>query len=131
MSAPTTSLRQAMIEAMRTRGFAPRTEESYLTAVRELARYYHRSPDRLEPQQLARFFVYLATQRGLSGASSRLYLNGVRFFYLQVLHWTRFDVPLAMPKKAQRIPELLTREEVARLLGSPPNAKHRMVLTLC
>jgi hypothetical protein len=33
----------------------------------------------------------------------------VRFFYLQVLKWPSFDVPLVVPKRAQRIPELLTR----------------------
>ena len=74
-----TPLRRNMIEAMRVRGFAVRTHKSYLSAVSELARYYWRSPDALDVYELQAFFVYLATERGLSGASCRLYLNAIRF----------------------------------------------------
>jgi len=120
-----------MIEAMRLRGFSPRTHESYLSAVEQLARYYHRSPDTLGLTELQAFFKHLVLERSLSPASCRLYLNGLRFFYLQVLGWAHFDVPLVVPKREQRIPELLTRAEVARLLCASDNAKHRMLLTLC
>jgi hypothetical protein len=55
------------------------------------ARHYHRSPDTLSLEEIERYFVHLATQRHLSGASCRLFLNGVRFLYLQVLDWPQFD----------------------------------------
>jgi integrase/recombinase XerD len=48
-----------------------------------------------------------------------------------VLQWPAFDVPFVVPKRAQRIPELLTRAEVARLLDACPNPKHRMLLEIC
>jgi hypothetical protein len=66
-----------MIGAMRQRGFSVRTHKSYLTAVRDLARYYRRSPDKLNTDELQGFFNHLAQERHLSGASCRLYLNGV------------------------------------------------------
>jgi integrase len=69
-------------------------------------------------------------ERELSGASCRVIYNGIRFLYLQVLDWKEFDVPVAMPKLVRRIPELLTRAEVAALLGALSNRKHRMLLTL-
>jgi len=124
-------LRKQMIEAMRQRGFSVRTHESYLGAVRELARYHGRSPDELGVAEVQAFFAHLALERELSGASCRLYLNGVRFFYLHVLGWSAFDVPVTIPKKPQRIPELLTRAEVARIVRASENPKHRMVLTTC
>lgn len=126
-----TPLRQQMIDAMLVRGFSVRTHRSYLDAVTKLARYYHRSPQRLTIDDIQTFFLYLAKERRLSGASCRLYLNGIRFLYLQVLHWKRFDVEFHVPKKAQRIPELLTLKEVARILSCCINRKHRMVLTVC
>ncbi len=126
-----TPLRKKMIEAMRVRGFAVRTHKSYLSAVLELARYYSRSPDGLGVDELQAFFVTLATERGLSGAGCRLYLNAIRFLYLQVLQWPSFDVAIPIPKKAQRIPELLTHSEVAKILGACNNPKHRMMLTTC
>ncbi len=124
-------LRLRMVEAMRVRGFSPRTQQSYLSSVTALAKFHQRSPDTLDVPSLQAFFVYLATERGLSGASCRLMFNGVRFLYLKVLDWPQFDVPLAMPKKLERIPELLTRAEVGALLGALRNGKHRMMLTVC
>lgn len=126
-----TPLRQQMINAMRQRGFSVRTHKSYLGAVRGLARYFHEPPDRLEASQIQDYFVYLVQQRGLCGASCRLHLNGIRFLYLQVLHWPQFDIPIQFPKKAQRIPELLTRSEVQQIIAACGNAKHRMMLLTC
>ncbi|MEJ2426361.1 MAG: site-specific integrase [Candidatus Thiodiazotropha sp.] len=126
-----TPLRQQMIEAMRLRGFSPRTHHSYLGAVEQLARYYHCAPDRLSSAQLQAYFKYLALERGLSPASCRLYLNGVRFFYLNVLGWEEFAVSMVVPKRQQRIPVLLTRREVSRILAACHNPKHRMLLETC
>ena len=126
-----TALRQKMIAAMRQRGVAHRTPNTYLMVVTDLARYFHRSPDTLSTDDLQHFFNHLVQERGLSAASCRVYLHGVRFLYLHVLQWPSFDVPLTVPKKPQRIPELLTRDEVRRILAACQNAKHRMMLELC
>jgi len=120
-----------MIDAMQVRGFSVRTHESYLAAVSELAKYYRRSPEVLNREDLQAFFVYLSKERGLSGASCRLYLNGIRFLYLKVLERPKFDVSLEVPKKAQRIPELLTRAEVGAILAASRNLKHRTLLVTC
>jgi site-specific recombinase XerD len=126
-----TPLRQKMISAMRQRGFSIRTHESYLRAVTDLARYYRQSPDQLRPSHIQDYFVYLVQQRNLSSASCRLYLNALRFFYLQVLHWRQFDIPVALPKRQRKIPELLTRAEVGRIVAASPNEKSRAMLLTC
>jgi site-specific recombinase XerD len=120
-----------MIKAMQVRGFSVRTHESHLAAAADLARYFHRAPDQLRIEDLRVYFEHLATERSLSGASCRLFLHGIRFLYLQVLDWQSFDVEIPIPKKAQRIPELLTRAEVGRILTACTNPKHRMMLILC
>ena len=116
-------LRAKMIEAMQVRGFSHRTHESYLAAVTDVARYTRRAPDTLRIEDIERYFVYLATERQLAGASCRLFLNGICFLYLQVLDWPAFDVNIPIPKPAQRIPELLTRAEVARILDTCTNPR--------
>jgi integrase/recombinase XerD len=126
-----TPLRQQMMDAMTVRGFSPRTHESYLSAVTQLATYYHRSPDRITIDEQRDWFLYLVKERHLSPASCRLYLNGLRFFYLQVLKRSAFDVDIAVPQRAQRIPELLTRSEVRSLIDACAQPKHRMMLMTC
>ncbi len=86
-----TPLRQQMIDAMQLRGFSIRTHKCYLAAVYDLARYYHRSPDQLSIDEIQAYFMYLVKERGLCGATCRLYLNAIRFLYLQVLEWPSFD----------------------------------------
>ncbi len=114
-----------MIDAMRLRGFSPRTHESYLSAVSLLARFNHQPSGWLTTDQLQAFFLYLVKQRKLTPASCRLYLNGIRFFYLQVMQWPSLAVTLTVPKCPQRIPEPLTRDEVGRILSAGENPKHR------
>lgn len=126
-----TPLRQQMIDAMQQRGFSVRTHETYLAAVSSFAKYYHTPPDEIQLDQIQEYFVYLVKERGLSGASCRLYLNALRFLYLQVLEWDHFDVPVHYPKKAQKIPELLTRREVKQILDACDNDKHHMMLMIC
>ena len=124
-----TPLRQKMIEAMQVRGFSVRTHRSYLSAVADLARDYPRSPDPLSGDELQAFFGYLAKERGLSGASCRLSWNAIRFFYLPVLGRDSFGATRVVPKRAQRIPEWLTRAEVGRMVSACANFKHRVLLT--
>ena len=126
-----TPLRQKMIDAMRQRGFSIRTHQSYLYAVQGLARYFHQPPDQLQPDQIQDYFVYLVQQKGLSNASCRLYLNGLRFLYLQVLHWQQFDMPIQFPKRSQKIPELLTRSEIRQIIDACFNDKSRAMLLTC
>lgn len=126
-----TPLRQQMINAMRQRGLSDRTHQTYLYAVRQLAKYFHRPPDQLTLDDIQAFFVYLVQEKGLSHSSCCLHLNAFRFLYLQVLKRPAFDVPVAFPKRKQQIPELLTRREVRSIITSCANFKHRVMLLTC
>jgi integrase/recombinase XerD len=126
-----TPLRQQMITAMPMHGFLPRTHESYLAAVRDLAKFTRRSPDTLAHTDLTRYFEHLVRQRGLAPASVRLFYNGIRFLYLNVFGWPAVDLEVTLPKRPQRIPELLTRGAVAAILAACDNARYCTLLTVC
>ena len=89
------------------------------------------SPARLSVEEGKAYFRHLAVERSLSGSTCRQHLHAARFFYEQVLGWEDFDFTVPLPKRAQRIPELLTRAEVACILGACHNLKHRMLLATC
>ncbi len=50
-------LRERMIQDMQLRGFSPRTQESYVRAVRKLAEHYHKSPDLITDEELREYFI--------------------------------------------------------------------------
>jgi integrase/recombinase XerD len=126
-----TPLRAKMIEAMQMHGYSPRTHESYLAAVRGLAKYTRRAPDRLAAEDVQRYFVHLVVERQLAPASVRLAYNGIRFLYLKVLDWPALDLELTLPKKPQKIPQLLTRQEVARIVAACRDLRYWTMLLLC
>ena len=80
-------LREAMLDQMRLRCHSSRTQQSYLRAVSLLSRHHGQSPDRLDQNDPQNWILYLVKERKLSAVSCRLYLNAIRFFYLQVLQW--------------------------------------------
>ncbi len=124
-------LRQAMITAMQMHGFSPRTHQSYLAAVTDLARYTHRSPDTLDNCDIDTYVQYLVTERGLSPSSVRLYFNGIRFLFVEVLHWPASQLQVTLPRRSQTIPDLLTPDEVRRILAACTHEHHRMMLAVC
>jgi site-specific recombinase XerD len=123
-----TELRRRMIQAMTVRGFSPSTHESYLRAVRALAKHYHRSPDELSVDEVQAYLAHMVTERKLSWNTCSIAANAFRFLYHVTLGRDAIAFEVPQPKQPQRLPEILSRGEVARLLESPPNPKHRLLL---
>ncbi|MEO7861043.1 MAG: site-specific integrase [Nitrospirales bacterium] len=112
------TLRQQMDDAMVLRGFALRTCESYLAAVSALAKYYHRSPDLLTPEEVQAWLLHLIVERKLAYASVNQMFCACRFLFDKVLRrpQSRFDIPMAKVPKS--LPRVLSREEVSRVLAA-------------
>jgi site-specific recombinase XerD len=124
-----TPLRQRMIEAMLLRGFAPRTQEAYCDAVLALARHYHRSPEKLGSEQLQSYLLHLITEKKLAYASVNQAACAFRFLFGTVLRQpaARLDIPMA--KVPKRLPQILAREEVTRLIEAAATLRGRTLLT--
>jgi integrase/recombinase XerD len=123
-------LQQKLIDAMLLRGFSQKTQICYIAAVKDLAVYYHRSPAELTQEQIQAYFLYLVKERHLSGSSCVVMRSAIRFFYVNVLSWEKLSLEtIEVPKRAQRIPELLSREDVRRLLQACGNHKHIILLS--
>jgi integrase/recombinase XerD len=125
-----TPLRQQMIDQMTVRGMAETTKRAYLQAVTGIAKYYRRSPDQLNEQQVQQYLLHLIQERRLAWSSCNVATNGLKFLYHVALdrHEVEFCIPQA--KRPQRLPEILSREELERLLGAAREPKHRTLLML-
>lgn len=122
-------LRTRMIRDMALRGFSPRTHASYIAAVVKLAKYYHRSPDQLTNEEVQAYLAYLILERKLSWSTCSQAAHAFRFLYHVTLGHPRTDFHVPAPKQPQKLPEILSREEVCRLLAAPPHPRHRLLLT--
>ena len=122
------SLRQQMTDAMVLRGFAARTQEAYLAAVVALAKHYRRAPDTLSSDELQAYLLFLITEKKLAYASVNQAACAFRFLFERVLKRpnARFDIPMA--KVPKRLPQILSREEVSRLIGAARTLRGRTLL---
>ena len=127
-----TSLRQRMLEDMRVRRLSPFTQRTYVETVARFARYFKRSPERLGPEQIRAYQVYLSTERGLATGSLLVAVSALRFLYRVTLQkrWS-FDDVIPAPKKPQALPVVLSPQEVVQFLDAVKPAKHRAILTAC
>ena len=122
-------LRQRMIEDMTLRKLGPSTQTGYIRAVVKLTRYLGRSPDTAEAEDLRRFQLHLVEQ-GTSSITINATLTGLKFFFVHTL-----DSPERL-KKVQRvyeprkIPEVLSVEEVTRVLDAAGSLKYKAALSV-
>ena len=122
-------LRQRMIDDMRMRKFGEKTQLDYVRAVRNFTKYLKRSPDTARVEDLRNYQLHLV-DHGISPASLNSAISGLKFFFNVTLD--RGDLvaklqPVHMPRK---LPVILSREEVGRLIAAAGNLKHQTALAL-
>jgi len=127
-----TVLRQRMTEDMQVRNLSPHTQASYLQQVSLFARYFGASPDALTPEHIRTYQIYLTNEKKLATSSIHMAVAALRFLYRITLkkEWT-FGEDIPLPKKAQKLPVVLSPEEVVHFLGCVDCSKHRVILTTC
>lgn len=121
-------LRQQMIRDMQMRNFSPITQKGYINAVASLARYYHRSPDRISPEEIHDYIIYLLHVRKMAVGSCQAAVTGLRFFYTVTLKQDVAQVPIPKIKNIRRLPLIHSGQEVERLFAATTNIKHRALL---
>ena len=123
-----TPLRQRMVDAMVTRGFATRTQESYVDAISRMARHYHRSPALLSKDEVSAYLLDMVSTRHLSYSSVNHAASASRFLLEKVLGRKADGLRPPMARVPHKQPHLLARVEIARLLACCAHPIHRMVL---
>jgi len=122
------ALRAKMEQDLLVRGLSPPTQGAYVRAVVGLTKYYGRAPNTLSAHEVQAYLAALVKERGLAWSTLSVTVHGLRFFYEVTLGRprTRFSIPTVKTPATQ--PEILSRQEVARLLHAVANRKPRAVL---
>jgi site-specific recombinase XerD len=110
---------------MELKKLSPHTQRAYLAAVTGLSRHYRQSPVGITKEMIEDYLLLLKKSR--SSNSCGLVLTGLRFFYTHVTE-EKLLVDYRMRKKTQKLPTVLTKEQVANIISACENLKHRLIL---
>lgn len=123
-----TELRKRMIEDMKLHGFSQRTQESYLYSVSRLARHFNKSPERITNQELREYLLYHKERYARN--TTTIALCGIKFFYEKTLQKQMPVFNITRLPRENKLPVVLTKEEVWRVLQNIRVLRHRSCLTL-
>ena len=109
------------------RNYSMKTRESYGRCVRE----YLTSVNQPLPYQRQQIEDYILEQeqRGLSSQTRNLHLNAIKFFYRNILD-IRVSIEIRFAKRSKKLPVVLSRDEIGRLLATIGNEKHHLLIAL-
>jgi len=122
-------LRQRMIDDMRMRNFSPSTQRNYIRYVRDFAAYLRRSPDQASAEELRRYLLHL-TDKGISATSYNANLPALKFFFQTTLDRPEVVRKLRTLPAPQRLPKVLSRDEVRRLLEATTSLKYKAAFSI-
>jgi integrase/recombinase XerD len=124
----TTPLRQRMLEELQRRNYSSKTIRLYLRHVAEFAKHFHRSPDQLGAEDIRQYQLFLIQEKKLAWSSYNQIVCALRFFYAKTLQRAFLLQEIPFPRMEQRLPTILSREEVAKILTVPRHLKTRALL---
>ncbi|MFA5135003.1 MAG: tyrosine-type recombinase/integrase [Patescibacteria group bacterium] len=115
-------------EELRLRHYSPRTIRAYLGCLRD---YFIYKRGNFHVLDIPHIRAYLVRQHdaGSAASTTNLRLNAIKFFYREIMRIAD-TIDIRFAKRPSRLPIILSREEIGRLIGAISNAKHRLLISL-
>ena len=123
-----TQLRKMMLEELQRRNYSPKTIHNYLRTVKDFAKYFGKSPDKLGPDELRGYQVYLLKERKLAVRTVAGRVAALRFFFIRTQKKQGFREDIPYPKYSRSLTTVLSKEEVTRLINAAGNLAQRTLL---
>jgi site-specific recombinase XerD len=117
-----------MLEELQRRNYSAITTRNYLRVVTEFAKHFGKPPDRLGLNELRTYQAYLLRERKLTPGTVVNQVAALRFFFVKTLKRHQFRDFLPYPQDRRRLPTVLSREEVSRLINAAGNLFRRTLL---
>ncbi len=115
---------------LRIRGFSSKTVKAYLYYNKSLLKYNKKSPKNINIDDIKEY-LYFLKKKNLSNSTLNTAINALKFYYTQILKRKFFlNKEVFRTKKAQKLPIVLTREEIGRIFSVITNVKHKLLLGL-
>lgn len=109
------------------RGFSKRTVDTYIFHNRKFLDFAKKEPNAVIEDDAKRYIAYLMSGKKQMSSSINLALSSLKFFYNEILRNSAFNAVKA-PKLEKKLPTVMTKEEMRKLLNAAENPKHRLLI---
>ena len=120
---------QKSIRALQLAGMSTRTQECYTRSVRMLVDFYNKPPDKINETQLQDYFLHRRNVDKWSAATMRICYSGIKFFFINVLQREWHTLELIRAKREQRLPTVLSLDEIRSILRTVSTPQNKAYLT--
>ena len=125
-----TTLREKMKQEMILRGYSPSTQDIYVRSVVKLNDHFNRSPAKLSDEEIKEFLLFTLSNKPIAASSYNIMIHGLKFFYETVLHKKMVTIMLPRHKEHQKLPDILSGQEVEQIIKATSNLKYRTLFIL-
>ena len=122
------ALSKKMMEDMQLAGFSPRTQESYLRGVRQLAVHYMKSPELIVEEEIRQYFLHVTNVKKWKRPTCTTAICAIKFFWEKTLKRDWTTVGLIRPAREKKVPVILTKEEVLTIIEAVTMLRYRVCL---
>ena len=123
-------IQEAMEELLKLKGYSPKTIKSYRNHILRFFDYVKKSPEEVSDRDIRNYMLYLLETLSCSHSYVNQALSAIKIYFVEIAHRSDLTYDLKRPKKEKTLPEILSKEEVARILSSVKNIKHKAILYL-
>lgn len=119
-----------VFEDLQLHGYSSRSCESYFYSIKKFLKYFNKPPEQISEDEIRKYFLYLKNTKKYSASASTHAICGIKFLYQKSLGLDFKVFGLVKNRRGYKLPVVLTREEVRRVLKTIRVLRHKACLTL-
>ena len=125
------TLFEVLRQELKLRNYSHKTISAYQSCILKFVRYYSpKHPRNLSNDEIREFLIHLVRDEHWEASSENQMFSALRFLYVELYKMPFVIGNIPRPKRPRKLPDILTKEEVKRLIKVVSNPKHRMVLMI-
>jgi len=111
------------------RKYSYKTIKGYIYYNKDFINHVRKNPSEIKDEDIKDYLVYLSENKGSATSTLNQAINALKFYYGAVLK-KKFIYEVKRPRKDKKLPVVLSQDEVAKILTSLDNVKHKAILML-
>lgn len=115
-------------QELRLRNYSPKTIEAYSAVIKDLYLFYKKPIKELSNNEIKRYLIE-KQKKGLSSQTISLSANAINYVFKEIYKKNDFE-KIKHPKRSQKLPVVLTRNEIKKIIATINNSKHRLIISL-